>query len=343
MAERWQQGAEDPTDYGGWAGMSIRTGSVMLPACLSRDEPARVPIYCHWLMIVLPALTIIGALSTSTGPSGFILAIIVSLPGLYFTVYVHEIGHLVVAARAGATPVKIVLWPLGGLTVIANLTPDYCTRIRVSAAGPLTHIPMGLFWFFLFLASISGKDSLYYGDSGDPQGVYWFAVLFANMFWINVLMFIFNGLVPCFPLDCSAIVMNTMAWLGYQHTSIAWCMVYTSVPIIFLIAIWGLWAFITTGFGSFQIFTAAWLGYQTYVLYKAVKGDSLASNSLFKAMPAVKAEPASTSYKAPVAPFEYMGPQVCLSAAIALHLVLKHVALLEDDHQKPLSLALLNT
>lgn len=341
MSERWQQGAEDPSDYGGFAAMSIRTGSLMLPACMTKNEPVRVPIYCHWLMIVVPALSIIGAVSSSTGASGFILAIMVSMPGLYCTVFAHEFAHLVVAARAGASPTKILLWPFGGLTVIANMTPDYCTRITVSAAGPLMHVPMGLFWLFLFLAAAASDDSVYYGDSSDPQGAYWFAIFFANMFWINVLMFVFNGLIPCFPLDCSSIVMNTMAMMGYQHYSIAWCMVYTSVPIILLIAAWGLYEFITTGFGAFQIFLAAWLGYQTYTLYSSVKKDSLNSHVLFKAMPvAVPVSGPNSSKKGGSSSFEYMGPQVCLGAVLALGLVLKQNAALFEDDPKPLSLFL---
>ena len=44
----------------------------------------------------------------------------------------------------------IILWPLGGVGTIANLPKRHSQRVLIALAGPLTHVPMMLFWWALF-------------------------------------------------------------------------------------------------------------------------------------------------------------------------------------------------
>ena len=133
--------------------------------------------------------------------------------------------------------------------------------------GPAMHIPMFFFWFLLlvlinqgFTLDYSAFDVSAFGD--------WFIILTIQQCWLNILMFVFNALVPCFPLDCecpvhgalcsssvrsstgSQMVMCTMAMRGYEPTSIAKCMCYTSAPIILILVAFGIWELIETGGGA---------------------------------------------------------------------------------------------
>ena len=64
---------------------------------------------------------------------------------------------------------------------------------------------------------------------------------------VSAGMFCFNMFVPCFPLDCSSIIMNTMAAWGSSWISTAKCMVFVSAPLIFVFVGFGIWQTYETG------------------------------------------------------------------------------------------------
>ena len=74
----------------------------------------------------------------------FFLALVAFGPGLYGTVLIHEIGHMLVASRLGQAPEVILLWPLGGLAVIANYGASHMDQIKIALAGPMTHVANGV-------------------------------------------------------------------------------------------------------------------------------------------------------------------------------------------------------
>jgi len=149
---------------------------------------------------------------------------------------------------------------------------------------------MCLFWIFLTGLTNGFTRATSAGGRADASGTFWFETLFVAMFFLNVYLFVFNALIPCFPLDCSAIVMNTMLLKGFSRESTAACMCYTSAPIVLVLAGYGLWAFFTSGQGATMIFLAAWLGYQTYLLYRDWKQGALQNHALFRDAPAQAAE-----------------------------------------------------
>lgn len=331
MSSRWQQGPSDPTDVGGWGGKACKCGSISLPRCLGGNGDS-VPLYAHWMLCIVPGLACLGALVAGAGVGGFFLALVAMGPLLFATVLVHEVGHLIMAQRKGGQPVKILLWPLGGLAVTANVSSDHCDRIKISAAGPVTHIPMVLFWVLLLFAAEGISGTLAYSRSVnvDNSASMWFTVLFWTMIWINIAMFLFNACVPCFPLDCSSIVMNAMAMRGTPHDQIAKCMVYTSIPIIFLFFAYGFYLFFTAGGGVLWIFIAAWLGYQTFQLYQSTRNHALDRHPLFATVGAASTKPPPIPVATPISTDPYLASfdtaQVCAGTLVALLVIMSQLS-----------------
>ena len=103
---------------------------------------------------------------------------------------------------------------------------------------------------------------------------------------MNVAMFCFNAMVPCFPLDCSNILMNALFMLGIGAREIALRMVVVSVPIIAIIAALGLWSLAVGNPGAMlTLCMCGWLAFQTYNLYKAYKEDQVAAHPMYANLP----------------------------------------------------------
>jgi len=267
----------------GISNASMLVGHITLPGYLGGNNE-QVPLRAHALLGVVPALALLGVLAGGGGASECFLAIVAAGPGLFGTVLVHEVGHLLAATRRGAQPVEILLWPLGGLAVASDASNNPRDRMAIAAAGPATHAPMGLFWLALALATAcAGGASC------------WFAGLFTYLLWLNVYMCAFNLLVPCFPLDCSQIACAYALSKGKTPRETAAAVVAVSVPIALGLGAWGLWAFITTGSGALTVFVALWLGKQTADLHRAKAEDRLPEHPLFRASPA---SPAATAVPA---------------------------------------------
>ncbi len=136
---------------------------------------------------------------------GFALAVLVLA-----AVVLHELGHVVGAARAGLPLRGIILLPTGGVGLVdpnslVEHAHDLHKETRMAAAGPLVS---------LVLAAGTGLAIVLLPDF--PRGYLWTAPLVSvdalgrSFFWINVFLFAGN-LLPAFPLDGGRVFR---AWLA---------------------------------------------------------------------------------------------------------------------------------
>lgn len=170
----------------GWAVMeqSIRIGRI-----------AGVDVGFNWSLLVV-AWLIAWSLAVGRFPEQFpghepgtywFVALLTSL--LFFAcLLAHELGHAVVARRAGVKVDGITLWLFGGVARLRGeaVTPE--AELRIAAVGPAISLVLGALFALLALGlDLSGTDGL---TVGAPA---WLAL-------INTVLAIFN-LVPAFPLD----------------------------------------------------------------------------------------------------------------------------------------------
>jgi Zn-dependent protease/CBS domain-containing protein len=119
---------------------------------------------------------------------------------IFGSVVLHELGHALVAMRAGIPAKAIILLPIGGVTLLDEtrqpIEPGVLTwkrDVRIALAGPLVNI---------IIAMVAG--SVVYAVSPDNQ--FWTKPyvysgnLPGSLVWANVWLALFN-LAPAYPMD----------------------------------------------------------------------------------------------------------------------------------------------
>ncbi len=124
--------------------------------------------------------------------------------GLYASVFVHELAHLVVARAYGMRAPSITLHLLGGETVIEGESRTPAQELWTAVVGPLVSGALALVAWL-------GSEAL---GSGLAAGLLW------SLAWVNAIVAVFN-LVPGLPLDGGR-VMRAVVWAvtGRESTGI---------------------------------------------------------------------------------------------------------------------------
>jgi Zn-dependent protease len=117
---------------------------------------------------------------------------------LFGVVFLHELGHSLVAQSFGIQVLDITFWPLGGMARMAELPEKPRIEGLVAIAGPAVNAVLftgGIFFHILF-----GVELVAHSVPG-----YFVA--------INLMMGLFN-LIPAFPMDGGRILR---AWLARKR------------------------------------------------------------------------------------------------------------------------------
>jgi len=123
------------------------------------------------------------------------------------SVFLHEMGHVLAAARLGQRIKGIILLPVGGVTVADHSQQEepgaFARGLRVAVAGPMVN---------LFLASASGLMLLAWfpPESLWAKPLITTAWLSKSFFWINLCLVGIN-LLPAFPLDAGRVLRDALA------------------------------------------------------------------------------------------------------------------------------------
>lgn len=205
-------------------------------------------------LLVRPSLFVMGAVlvvvfasrfgdRTSSNPYVLAIAFVV---GLYVSVLVHELAHVVVARGYRMRVRSVTLHLLGGETVIEGESRRPLQELAVAGVGPLASIVIGL--------ACLAVDDLFGGTTGS---------LLSAMGLVNLLVAAFN-LIPGLPLDGGRMLraliwgvtgrelvgIRVAAWIG-RLTAVAVVLVVALLPrddsyvldlVIALIVAWFLWA-----------------------------------------------------------------------------------------------------
>ncbi|KXB08175.1 hypothetical protein AKJ56_01710 [candidate division MSBL1 archaeon SCGC-AAA382N08] len=173
---------------------------------LKIGEVSGIPIKLHFTLIVIIALITwsIGAnlegfanwlgieVVISPGLQSYALGAIMA-SGLFFSVFIHEMAHSIIAQRMGIKVEEISLWILGGIANIGEIPKDPDSEIRMSVAGPLASLGIGVVSLGIGLIS-----------PPTPSLV---------LVYLGVLNFILAGfnLIPAFPMDGGRILRALFA------------------------------------------------------------------------------------------------------------------------------------
>jgi Zn-dependent protease len=160
-----------------------------------------VEVRVHWTILVVPfaffsAFSGAGGYGTSEAV-GWALAWTFAL---YFSVWVHEMGHVSMGRRFGVPSRLVTLSPLGGLAHLEAPAPTPRAEIWTALAGPMAQAA--------FLA-VAGIPWLVAGDALRP-GVDTWASMYRGFLLLQVTLIAFN-LLPCHPLDGGRVLRGFLA------------------------------------------------------------------------------------------------------------------------------------
>jgi Zn-dependent protease/CBS domain-containing protein len=120
---------------------------------------------------------------------------------LFASIVVHELAHSLVARRHGLPMKGITLFIFGGVAEMDSEPPTAKAEFLMAAAGPLTSIIIGAFFYALEWGVKGAWPTM-------VIGVLWY------LYWINWVLAAFN-LIPAFPLDGGRILRSALwHWKG---------------------------------------------------------------------------------------------------------------------------------
>jgi Zn-dependent protease len=160
-----------------------------------------ITVRVHWLFAALIAFVLWmpddGAMTR--GDKAVYLAL------LFGVVFLHELGHSLVARRYGIRIFDITFWPLGGMARMSEIPETPRVEMWIAAAGPLVNFVLALLtlpvWVWSWMAA---------GELGAAPWIDTLASLSGTFLAINLLLGTFN-LLPAFPMDGGRILR---AFLG---------------------------------------------------------------------------------------------------------------------------------
>ena len=154
-----------------------------------------IQIRVHLLFPLILAFVLMQGLSQPGASMGDAFYLIVAVFMLFGVVFLHELGHSLVAQAFGIQVLDITFWPLGGMARMAELPEKPRVEGLVAIAGPAVN---GV----LFTAGLGLHLIL-----GVPLEL---NTLPGYFVYINLAMGAFN-LIPAFPMDGGRILR---AWLA---------------------------------------------------------------------------------------------------------------------------------
>ncbi|CAD7925597.1 unnamed protein product [Amoebophrya sp. A120] len=179
-----------------------------------------VPVGLHFTLLILALVWEIYWISEQGG-WGFFKGIFLTLT-LWFTVFMHELGHVWMCRRLGGEPDRIILWPFGGLAYMKH-SGDESDRTKILLAGPAMHIPLACI-AGIFIAMFTGGPFLWYVD--------W-------CFHLNLQLFLMNLFMPAHPLDgCS--LLSTTLLQSYSTDTVAKIYICLAFPYLIFLWWWGI-------------------------------------------------------------------------------------------------------
>ena len=147
-----------------------------------------IQVRAHWMFLVLFYFFL---MTMELEQALFVLI------GVFGSVFLHELGHSLVARHLGIRVLDITFWPLGGMARMAEMPESPRIEGLVAIAGPAVNfIIVAISLLVSFLAGLAGFDAIV-----QP------AILLAG---VNLMIGTFN-LAPGFPMDGGRILR---AWFA---------------------------------------------------------------------------------------------------------------------------------
>jgi tetratricopeptide (TPR) repeat protein len=159
------------------------------------------------------------------------------LIGFVLCIFLHELGHALIAQLVGVEVKSIVIWILGGFTNLSRKAEKPFHNLAISAAGPLVNMLLGFFCVLLYIA----LSYLFLPHSRNAQVFLWgqtFINLFFSLALVNLILVVFN-LLPIYPLDGGNILHSTME-MFFGRANADLITLFVSIPVLLGLVVLGI-------------------------------------------------------------------------------------------------------
>lgn len=195
------------------------------PAGIRLGNILGIPLVLDWSLFIAAAL-IVTTLAFGpfrslhadwSGGTIWIVSVLAAV-GLFAAIYLHELGHALVARRYGIKVERITLFILGGMAQLAEEPKSWRAELWIALAGPAVSVVLGGLLLTAALLNLPSEPSW-----TSPET--FFASLSPTaslLLWlgnVNIMLAVFNCL-PAFPLDGGR-VLRALLWAATQRMSTA--------------------------------------------------------------------------------------------------------------------------
>lgn len=130
---------------------------------------------------------------------------------LFLIVLIHEFSHSFVAKGYGVKIAKITLLPIGGIASMDQIPTDPRKEFHIAIAGPGINIVMATASYLILMLIPGGTENLFDISSYNSLVISNFIDFLQVFFRINLILGLFNLLVPAIPMDGGRVFRSLLA------------------------------------------------------------------------------------------------------------------------------------
>ncbi len=155
---------------------------------------AGIKIYLHWTFVILLSWILVSQWRQGNSLAEIAYALVFILV-VFACVFLHELGHALMARRFKITTKDITLLPIGGLARLKRIPENPREELWVALAGPAVNVAISIIvGVYLLLKPVPLVPDLTTLTLISLDG------FLVNLFLVNLLLAGFN-MIPAFPMD----------------------------------------------------------------------------------------------------------------------------------------------
>src|SRR3989338_3886982 len=132
---------------------------------------------------------------------------------LFLSVFIHELFHSIVSVLLGNKVERIILLPIGGVSISKKIPEKARDEFLIAVAGPFFNffVVFGILIILTFFPGLPWpSEHMLSTSEGLEKAILAFPLF--SLFWVNLILGAFNLFVPALPLDGGRVLRSLLAF-----------------------------------------------------------------------------------------------------------------------------------
>jgi Zn-dependent protease/predicted transcriptional regulator len=183
-----------------------------------------IDVFVHFTFLLLLVFLGLGYWQT-TQRLDAALAGVAFIVALFGCVFLHELGHAMMARRYGIRTRDITLLPIGGVARLERMPEKPAQEFWVAVAGPAVNVVIAALLYLVIIATGGTFATEQLAQGGGP--------ILQRLMVVNVFLVAFN-LLPAFPMDGGRVLRALLAaQIGRRRATVIAANVGQAMAIVF--------------------------------------------------------------------------------------------------------------